>query len=156
MTHTWLRRSSKHRAVWTAPDNYSSMDLPEASIPPSACVGLEGLDVRAKRVHVFRLVPLWSVRLPQPFGHSGGHQQRVSLGETLLSQLKVALWSTNSSLPFATAQLEIMPRVLSSYPRQEPFLHVLRVSRALLTSKKTCYVPAMNDKALLSGWSVRT
>ena len=129
-----------HRAVWTAQDDNSSMDLPEVHIPPLAFLGLEGFDVQAKRAHVFQLVPLWWVRLPQSFGHSGGHQQRVSLGETLLSQLKVALCSKTSFKLSGTGQLEIMARILSFYTHQEPFSYALRVSQALLTSKKTCYL----------------
>ena len=54
-----------HRAVRTAPNYNSSMNLLEMPIPLSAFMGFEGLDVRAKGAHVLWLIPLWSVGRPQ-------------------------------------------------------------------------------------------
>ena len=133
-------RMLSHGTIRTAPYNNLPVDLTEMPIPPSAFMGLEGLDIWAKGALVLRLVPVGSFRFPQSFGLSGGRQQKVSLGEALLSQQSVALWSRSFFNSSATAQLKIMARVFSLYTLQRSFSHASRLSQAFLLQRKpiTC------------------
>ena len=110
-----------HLTIGTIPHNNPLRDFTEMPTPPSAFVGLEGLDIWAKRALVLQLVPLGSFRLPQSFGQSRGHQQRVSPGEASLSQQTVALKEGFLLDTSATVQLKVLRGPLLIYPSRATF-----------------------------------
>ena len=114
---------------------------------PWAFLGFEGLVVWAKKGAGTPVGPILVIQ-----ASSEGIINKRSVQVKLFSHSKGSLCGVGSSKLSATAQLEVMAGVLSLYTREGPLSCTFRLSQASLTSKKTCYVPVMHFKALLSEW----